>query len=95
MAWEGLGGVTVTFSIDMRLAVFLRVLCELMTGYSLKDVKSIYMRVCCARMSSDVLSDVEDGVFSIILHLRTGRTSHFAEQAAIFWVEWSSLQNSL
>jgi hypothetical protein len=53
------------------------------------------MRVCRARMSSDVLSDVEDGVFSIILHLRTGRTSHFAEQAAIFWVEWSSLQNSL
>jgi hypothetical protein len=30
-AWEAL-----TFSIDMRLAVFLRVLCELMPGYSLK-----------------------------------------------------------
>lgn len=84
-AWEAL-----TLSIDMRLAVFSRVLCELMPAYSFEDVRSIYMRVCCARiirMSSDVLSDVEDGVFSIILHLRTGRTSHLAVQAAMFWVE--------
>ncbi len=50
----------------MRLAVFSRVLCELMPVYSFEDVRSIYMRVYCARMRSDVLNDVEDEV-SIIL----------------------------
>jgi hypothetical protein len=44
--------------------------------YAFGDVRSVYMRVCCARMSSDVLNDVEDVVFSIILCLNYAASSY-------------------
>jgi hypothetical protein len=60
--------------------------------YAFGDVRSVYMRVCCARMSSDVLNDVEDVVFSIILCLNYAASSYrktprLAVQAAVLWVE--------
>ena len=66
-----------TLFIDVTSG-FLRALSQLMPVYAFGDVRAIYMRVCCARMSSDVLNDVEDELFSIILrlnHVASGRTS--------------------